>query len=154
MCIHQHLERNPSESQTSDKRSLSRLSAEEAWNVNIRQFIGFFSLALIACFFAPWVQIFLGTPSGYQIQQLPSDEAKLVWVIPITALIALVSAISNKSVALAAQTAGAMPFLAAIYYRYKLGEGFFQALQIGAYLSLALGAILLLMPHFLRKQQS
>jgi hypothetical protein len=112
------------------------------------------SLALIGCFFLPWIKFLFGTPSGYQLQQLPSDEAKLVWVIPVTALIALVAALTKKSVLVAAQAAGAMPFLALIYYRVKLGQELFQILQIGAYLSLALGAVLFIAPRFLEKPKT
>jgi hypothetical protein len=111
-------------------------------------------LALAGCFFLPWIRFFLGTPSGYDLQQIPSDEAKLVWLIPGTALVALVAALTKKSVLVAAQSAGAMPFLALIYYRVKLGQELFQILQIGAYLSLALGAILFIAPRFLEKPKS
>ena len=104
-------------------------------------------------FFLPWINFLLGTPSGYDLQQIPSEEAKLVWVIPIAALAALVATIMKKGVSSFAQIAGAVPFLALIYYRVKLGEGFFQLLQIGAYLSLALGAILFVAPRFLEKSK-
>jgi hypothetical protein len=111
-------------------------------------------LALIGCFFLPWIKFIFGTPSGYELQQLPSDEAKLVWLIPATALVALVAAIAKQGVLVTAQIAGAMPFLALIYYRVKLGEELFQILQIGAYLSLALGVILFITPRFLEKPKS
>lgn len=111
-------------------------------------------MALIGCFFLPWIKFIFGTPSGYELQQLPSDEAKLVWLIPATALVALVAAIAKQGVLVTAQIAGAMPFLALIYYRVKLGEELFQILQIGAYLSLALGAILFITPRFLEKLKS
>jgi hypothetical protein len=111
-------------------------------------------LALIGCFFLPWIKFIFGTPSGYDLQQLPSDEAKLVWLIPATALVALLAAMIKKGVLVTAQIAGAMPFLALIYYRVKLGEELFQILQIGAYLSLALGVILFITPRFLEKSKS
>jgi hypothetical protein len=47
-----------------------------------------------------------------------------------------------------------MPFLALIYYSVKLGQELFQILLIGAYLSLALGAILFIAPRFLEKAKS
>lgn len=105
----------------------------------------------MGAFFLPWISMFFGKPSGYDLQQIPSDEVKLVWLIPLAALLALISAVSKKGVLIAAQIAGAMPFLALIYYRVKLGEGIFQALQIGAHLSLLLGAILFIAPRFLVK---
>ena len=122
---------------------------ESERNRTIHSIILICSLALMGCFFLPWITFFLGTASGYDLQQLPTNEAKLVWLIPLTALVALVAAITRKSVLLAAQTDGAMPFMALIYYRVKLGEDLFQILQIGAYLSLALGVILFVTPRFL-----
>ena len=108
----------------------------------------------MGCFFLPWINFFLGRPSGYDLQQLPGDEIKLVWLIPLTALLALLSAVAKKGVLTTAQIAVAMPFLALIYYRVKLGQELFQIIQIGAYLSLALGAILFIAPRFLEKPKS
>lgn len=123
-------------------------------NGTICSLIGLCSLGLMGCFFLPWINLFLGRPSGYDLQQFPSDEIKLVWLIPLTALLALFSAVAKKGVLTTAQIAGAMPFLALIYYRVKLGQELFQILQIGAYLSLALGAILFIAPRFLEKPKS
>jgi hypothetical protein len=87
------------------------------------------------------------------LQQLPSDEVKLVWLIPLAGLLALFSAVAKKGVLAFAQLAGAMPFVALIYYCAKYGQGLIQDLQIGAYLSLALGAILFIAPRFLDKRK-
>jgi hypothetical protein len=108
----------------------------------------------MGCFFLPWINLLFGRPSGYDLQQLPSEEVKLVWLIPLTALLALFSAIAKTGVLTTSQIAGAMPFLALIYYRVKLGEELFQILQIGAYLSLALGAVLFIAPRFLDKPKA
>ena len=80
------------------------------------------SLALIGCFFLPWINVFLGqTASGFQLQQLPSNEVKLIWAIPIGGLLALLAAAANakQGVATASQLAGASPFLALLYYGIK-----------------------------------
>ena len=112
------------------------------------------SLAIVGCFFLPWIAIFLGTPSGYDLQQLPSSEVKLIWLIPVTALIAFFSAIGRAGVLGTSQLAGAMPFLALIYYCFRHGTDLLHTLQIGAYLTLALGAILFILPRFLEKPKS
>jgi hypothetical protein len=115
------------------------------------------SLALIGCFFLPWVNVFLGqTASGYQIQQLPSDGAKLVWTIPVGGLLALLAAAVNakQGAALLSHLAGVLPFLALVYYCAKIGKELLQSLEIGAYLTLLFGAALLLLPCCLKKQQS
>ena len=134
--------------------SMSEPSAQTARNNNIRMVMTLCSLGILACFFLPWVQLFLATPSGYQLQQLPSDEVKFLLLIPLAASVALVGAVTRKSIIITAQLAGAMPFIALIYYSAKIGQGLFQALQIGAYLTLICAAILCILPHFLRKPTS
>jgi hypothetical protein len=113
------------------------------------------SLALIGCFFLPWIDVFMGnSASGYQLQELPSDEVKLFWLIPCGALLALLAAAVKQGVGPMSQIAGALPFLALLYYSVKIGQELFQALQIGAYLTLILGAALFVLPRFLKKPQS
>ena len=154
MSLETDVEKNP-QTQTTPTPSPRPLAPNESErNRNIHSIILVCSLALIGCFFLPWIKFLFGTPSGYDLQQLPSDEAKLVWLIPATALVALLAAMTKKGVLVASQAAGAMPFLALIYYRIKLGEELFQILQIGAYLSLVLGVILFITPRFLEKPKS
>lgn len=111
-------------------------------------------LGMVACFFLPWVQMLFTGLSGYQLQQLPSDEVKFLLLIPLVAAVALVGAVTGKSMVITAQLAGAMPFIALMYYLAKIGQGLFQALQIGAYLTLFCAAILCVVPHFLLKPKS
>jgi hypothetical protein len=120
-------------------------------NGNIHSLIVLCSLGLIGCFFLPWITIFLGTPSGFQIQQLPGTDAKLVWFIPIGGLLALFAAVTKQSVRSAAKLAGGLPFVALVYYWKEIGDGFFQALQIGAWLTLIVAAVLFVLPSFLTK---
>jgi hypothetical protein len=112
------------------------------------------SAGIIGCFFLPWVRILFGTPSGYDLQQLPSNEAKLIWAIPVAALLALLSALAKQGTVNMAQVAGGIPFVALVFYRIRLGDGFFQLLQVGAYLTLALSAILFVAPRFLKKSST
>lgn len=128
MSLETEVEKNP-QSETIPTHSPAPVVPQESErNRQIHHIVGLCSLGLIGSFFLPWINFFLGTPSGYDLQQIPSDEAKLVWVIPIAALAALVATIMKKGVSSFAQIAGAVPFLALIYYRVKLGEGFFQLL--------------------------
>jgi hypothetical protein len=120
----------------------------------IQSAIALGSLALIGCFFLPWIAILAANLSGYQIQQLPSDEARLVWAIPLGGLLSFFAAVAKQGVAVAAPVAGAIPFLALIYYRAKLGEDFFGALQPGAYLTLVVAGVLFVLPRFMTKQRA
>src|ERR1700722_14414141 len=126
-------------------------------NKQIHAAISLCALAMIGCFFLPWLNVFLGqTAPGYQLQQLPSDEAKLIWAIPAGGLLALLAAAANvkQGIAATSQLAGALPFLALPYYGVKIGQDLFQSLQIGAYLTLILGAVLFVLPRFLEKPKS
>ena len=127
------------------------------WNKQIHSAIALCALAMIGCFFLPWLNVFLGqTASGYQLQQLPSDEAKLIWAIPAGGLLALLAATANvrQGIAATSQLAGALPFLALLYYGVKIGQDLLQNLQIGAYLTLILGVALFVLPRFLKKTKS
>jgi hypothetical protein len=126
-------------------------------NKQIPTAIALCALAMIGCFFLPWLNVFLGqAASGYQLQQLPSDEAKLIWAIPAGGLLALLAAAANlkQGIATTSKLAGALPFLALLYYGVKIGQDLFQNLQIGAYLTLILGLALFVLPRFLKKPKS
>ena len=154
MALEIEVEENP-QSETIPAHSPAPVVPQESErNKTIYHIVGLSSLGLMGSFFLPWIKFLMATPSGYDLQQIPSEEAKLIWIIPITALLALVATIIKKGVSSFSQIAGAMPFLALMYYRVKLGAGFFQILQIGAYLSLALAAILFVAPRFLEKSKS
>ena len=98
----------------------------------------------------PWIPFFFSEVSGYQLQQIDSIEIKLLWLIPLTGFISLVAAIAKKSVCVASQLAGIMPFVALLYYGLKIGHELFNALRPGAYLTLFLGAVLFIAPRFLK----
>lgn len=123
-------------------------------NNQIHSAIAICSLALMGCFFLPWVEVFLGqTASGYDLQQLPSNGAKLVWIIPAGGLLAFIAALARLGAASASQLAGAFPFLTLLYYCIELGHELFDDLRIGAYLTLLVGAVLFVLPRFLKKPQ-
>ncbi|MDB6019609.1 MAG: hypothetical protein JWR19_4098 [Pedosphaera sp.] len=77
----------------------------------------------------------------------------MVWLVPFTAFFTLLTAIGKKGVLFTSQLAGAIPFLALIYFRLKLGDRFFLALQVGTYIILVLGAMLFVLPRFLKKPE-
>jgi hypothetical protein len=127
-------------------------SANEAdQDKSIYSVIALCSLGIVACFFLPWIRLLFADLSGYQLQQLPSDTAKLLWLIPLTGFISVVASITKQSVGTAAQFAGVMPFLALLYYGSKIGRDISDILRPGAYLTLLLAAVLLIAPRFLKK---
>jgi len=144
------VERNPQADHPSNISPPANRPESES-DGNLHYVIGLCSLALIACFFLPWIRLFLITPSGYQLQQIPNSEIKLLWLIPGAALFALLATVTKKGVSTTSQLAGVMPFVGLVYSRYKLGEGLFELLQVGAYLALFLGVVLFVIPRFLTK---
>ncbi len=124
----------------------------EQQNRSVQILIALVALAMLGCFFLPWITL-LGSLSGFDLQKLPSTEAELVWCIPAGAALALLAVAAKTGVGAASQLAGAIPFLALIYYRTKLGDRFFQSLQYGAHLTLFFGAVLFVLPRFLKKKQ-
>jgi hypothetical protein len=93
-----------------------------------------------------------GTPSGYQLQQLPSDQVKLVWLIPVSGLLPLIALAIRQGVAAMAGIAGAAPFIALAYYVTQYGRDLLGALQIGAYLTFMFAALLCVFASILSKK--
>jgi Na+-translocating ferredoxin:NAD+ oxidoreductase RnfE subunit len=120
-------------------------------NGAVQVVIALCGLGIIGSFFLPWIVFFGSEPSGYQLQQIQTNEVKLLWLIPASAFIALVAAIAKQSVRTASQFAGIAPFLALLYYVMKFGQDIIKILRPGAYLTLFLGAVLLVAPYFLKK---
>jgi hypothetical protein len=78
MSLETDVEKTP-QTQTTPTPSPRPLAPKESErNRNIHSIILVCSLALAGCFFLPWIKFLFGTPSGYDLQQLPSDEAKLL----------------------------------------------------------------------------
>lgn len=99
---------------------------------------------LAASFFMPWVKMFLGHPTGYDLQQL-GDAHKLYWSVPVFAAVAIVAALTKKSQRTAAQIAGAVPYVILIYWMAKFESNYTELLQnldYGAYVALVCGGVL------------
>ncbi len=94
---------------------------------------------LLVSFFLPWINFLGAHPSGFDIQKL-GDEYKLHWLIPLLSVIVIIAGLTKQSQRTAAQLAGAMPFVALIYWFNKFGSDLMNDLSYGAYLALACGA--------------
>jgi hypothetical protein len=127
------------------------MSTETQWNKNIRATLLASSSGIIGSFFLPWIKFILGKPSGFDLQQLPTNEAKLLWLIPVTAVIAFLASLGRKGIINTNQLAGVTPYFALMYYYCKLGCGLLEALQVGAYITLGCGAVLLIAPRLLKR---
>lgn len=95
-------------------------------------------------FFLPWVQIIGANISGFDLQKT-SDQERLLWAIPIFCAITIIAGITKKSLRVAGLITGMLPFLVGGYWYPRLGNDMFHILSYGAFLSLAFGAVLLIL---------
>lgn len=104
------------------------------------------AIGLGVCFFLPWAQVFLGNPSGFDLQKL-GDEKRLLWLIPIFCVLTLIASANRRAHLAIAQLTGILPFCAGLYWYSKLGSDLFHILAYGGYLSLIFGAVMFFLPR-------
>jgi len=137
---------SPNSGSTSESKPVTTTSAGVSPAVAITkgQLISGCAFGLIICFFLPWVDLLVVKPSGFDLQQA-DGSAKLFWLIPLLAAFALIAGLTGKSSRTAASVAGAAPF-ALLAYRLSIdGSDLLRVLAPGAWLSLALGLVLIIL---------
>lgn len=110
------------------------------------QIVNLCALGLGICFFLPWVQFFGANVSGFDLQKA-GDEQRLLWIIPVFCAITIFAGITKRSQQIAGQLTGVLPFCVGGYWYSKLGSDLFHILTFGAFLSLAFGVALLILPR-------
>ena len=108
--------------------------------------VNFCAAVLGVSFFLPWARIFGANLSGFDLQKM-GDEQRLLWAIPILCTITIVVGITKHSQKLIGQLTGVLPFCVGAYWYAKLGSDLFHILTYGAFLSLAFGVALLIVPR-------
>lgn len=123
-------------------------AAPENQTVNLgrTQLVNLCALGLGVSFFLPWVQFLGANISGFDLQKA-GDEQRLLWLIPIFCAITIFAGITKRSQKIAGQLTGALPFAVGAYWYSKLGSDMFHVLSYGAFLSLAFGAALFILPR-------
>jgi len=110
------------------------------------QLVNLCAAGLGVSFFLPWVNILGGNVSGFDLQKL-GNEQRLLWLIPIFCAITFFAGVTKRSQKIAGQLTGALPFAVGVYWYTKLGSDMFHVLTFGAFLSLAFGAALFILPR-------
>lgn len=110
------------------------------------QLVNLCAAGLGVSFFLPWAQFFGANLSGFDLQKM-GDEQRLLWLIPICCAITIFAGVTKHSQKIAGQLTGALPFCVGIYWYTKLGSDLFHILSYGAFLSLAFGAALFIVPR-------
>ena len=102
------------------------------------------AIALLIAFFLPWAKVFFFTGSGYNIGVHLGGEAKFVWAIPVAAIAIIALAFYIVDTKVMSIITGILPFVVFGRAYSELGKDLFEILAIGAYISLIVGALLIL----------
>ena len=108
-------------------------------------FVNLCALGLGVSFFLPWVHFLLGAPSGFDLQKL-GHEQRLLWLIPVLCIITIVAGVTRMSQNVVGRLTGILPFIVGIYWYNKIGSDLLHILTYGAFLSLAFGLALIVLP--------
>jgi hypothetical protein len=104
------------------------------------------ALGLGVSFFLPWARFFGANLSGFDLQKM-GNEQRLLWLIPIFCVITIFAGIAKRRQQIAGQLTGVLPFCVGVYWYTKLGRDMFNILTFGAFLSLAFGLALFILPR-------
>ena len=97
-------------------------------------------------FWLPWVNFLFIKASGAQIAADPG-YVRLLWLIPVFGALTVLTGFLGSRQGHVAPFAGCLPWLALAYELAAGGKQIFDLLEIGAWLSLGAGAVLLLSPY-------
>jgi hypothetical protein len=129
---------------TSSPSSTAQLPPNPSTNT-CRNITSIAAAVLVASFFAPWATFFGENVSGLDIQK-HFESYKFVWLVPMSALVALVLNIAGLRTAFVRRAAGGAPVAILIYSLNKFGSDFFQLMAWGGWLALAAGIVLIIVP--------
>jgi hypothetical protein len=110
------------------------------------QLVNLCALGLGVSFFLPWAHFFGANLSGFDLQKM-GREQRLLWLIPICCAITIFADASKRGQQIVGQLTGALPFCVGVYWYTKLGRNMFNILTFGAFLSLAFGLALFILPR-------
>ena len=130
----------------SDSAPVATTPENQTVSLNRTQLVNLCAVGLGVSFFLPWANFFGANISGFDLQKM-GDEQRLLWLIPIFCAITIFAGLTKRSHKIAGQLTGALPFAVGIYWYTKLGSDLFHILTYGAFLSLAFGVALLILPR-------
>jgi hypothetical protein len=123
-------------------------SSEQNQNVSLgrTQLVNLCAAGLGVSFFLPWAHFWGANLSGFDLQKLGGGQ-RLLWLIPICCAITIFAGITKRGQQIAGQLTGVLPFCVGVYWYTKLGRDMFNILTFGAFLSLAFGLALFILPR-------
>jgi len=103
-------------------------------------------MGLLISFWLPWAHLVGQSLSGFDLQKLRGTQTWL-WIIPVASVVTISAAITGQCQRIAARFTGTIPFFILAYWLKHLGGDALRVLGLGAWLSLAFGLVLLILPH-------
>jgi len=102
------------------------------------------AIAMLIAFFMPWGRILILTFSGYEIFVQAEGYDNLIWLLPALPIAIIIMTFFEKNARDEVVFAGIFPFAILYDYYSKMGNDLFQVMQIGAYITLVVGVLLIL----------
>lgn len=130
----------------SESSSAAAETANQTVSLGRTQLVNLCAAGLGISFFLPWANVLFGTLSGFDLQKL-GDGHRLLWLIPIFCAITIFAGVTKRNQQIAAQLTGTLPYVVGVYWYLQLKDDLFHILTYGAFLSLAFGAALLILPR-------
>ncbi|HXT39012.1 MAG TPA: hypothetical protein VN887_03220 [Candidatus Angelobacter sp.] len=135
----------PSEGQPRTSPSPSQPAVTDSSTKLLHALISASAAILCLSFFLPWIKILEVGVSGLDIQK-NFESYRLVWLMPLLAIVTLVLGIAGLNTGFVRRLAGLCPFAILIYATSRLGGDLLNQLGIGAWLALIAGAALIFIP--------
>ncbi len=118
-------------------------------SLNVSQAVNVCAAGLLGCFFLPWINFFLGKPSGFDFAK-EGGKWLLFSAIPIFCILTIIAGITKQSQRVIARTTGELPFLILGYALYQMGRDTLRIIEFGGWASLALGLTLFFLSRRLK----
>ena len=135
----------PSEGQPPSSSTAQPAAAPDSSAKLLAALISASAAILCLSFFLPWVKILEVGVSGLDIQK-NFESYRLVWLMPLLAIVTFVLSIAGLNTGLIRRVAGLCPFAILIYATSRLGGDLLNELGIGAWMAIVAGAALISMP--------
>ena len=102
------------------------------------------AIAMLIAFFMPWGRVLILTFSGYDICVQAEGYDNVIWFLPAMPIAIIMMTYFEKNARDEVIAAGIFPFAILYDYYDKMGNDLFQVMQIGAYATLVVGVLLIL----------
>jgi len=98
---------------------------------------------LCICFFLPWINSFLGAPSGFDLAK-EGKQFAFLWSLPICCALTVAAGLAKRFQKEVALFTGLVPFFILIWGLDQAGKELFQILSVGGYAGLGLGLVMII----------